>query len=191
MTLAQLVTDLGDLLVASAAAAVVLLWMRAAFDRVTATVFAAAFLGSAALVTLLKLISAEMFSAPHGAGLLELSSGAPSGHAALALAAYGSAAVLFRRVAGGVLSLLGQLVCGLAVAGVAVTRVTLDTHSAADVLAGLAVAAPAVLMVALVTRRRPARPGAAAAARGFAVALAAATLVLLVSGARLPSTVLI
>jgi len=148
MSLAQVVTDLGNPVVASAAALVVLAfgWLR--LNRLVAAVFAVGLVGVVALTAALKQISQATSPPPWLAAPLELSSGAPSGHVVLATVVYGCAAVLFVRTGKGLPALAGGLMSLAAILGVAVTRVTLQTHTLADVAAGFAVALPVVALFA-------------------------------------------
>lgn len=154
MSLARLITDLGDLFPASAVAAVVFGWCWAKLDRLTAMAFAVCFAGTVVVDTVLKLGAGQMFPYPDGIGLFQLSSGAPSGHAALATMVYGAALVLFLASCRGALAVVGAGVSLLALAAVLVTRVTLRTHTIADVAAGVIVAAGFVALFHVVRSRR-------------------------------------
>jgi len=154
MSPARLVTDLGDLFPATAVAAVVFAWCWAKLDRLTAMAFAVCFAGTVVVDTVLKVGAGQMFPYPDGIGLFQLSSGAPSGHAALATMVYGAAFVLFAFTCRGVSAVVGALVAMLALAAVLVTRVTLRAHTIADVAAGVGVAACFVILFDRVRARR-------------------------------------
>lgn len=186
MSPARLITDLGDLFPATAVAAVVFGWCWAKLDRLMAMSFAVCFMGAAIVDTVLKFGAAQMFPYPDGLSLLQLSSGAPSGHAALATMVYGAAIVLFAGTCRGLSAAAGVLVSGLALAAVLVTRVTLHTHTIADVAAGVAVAGLFVLVFDMVRRRRdhPRGDGGPVLLAGMVVVGAFA----LISGVRISST---
>jgi membrane-associated phospholipid phosphatase len=153
---AATVTSLGDLFVAGLMALVVAVWIWRTVDSVTAFVFALCFGGGLGIATVLKLFTRDHFYDPASSGAFDLSSGAPSGHAALAGLLYGSALAAFMIVGRGGARVLGALFCVAAIAAVAITRVTLHTHTIADVLAGLGLAAMVTLLfVAVLQWRRP------------------------------------
>jgi membrane-associated phospholipid phosphatase len=153
---AATVTSLGDLFVAGLVALVVTVWIWRTIDSVTAFGFALCFCGGLGIATVLKLFTRDHFFDPAVSGPFDLSSGAPSGHAVLAGLLYGSALAAFLRVGRGGARVLGALVCIGAITAVAVTRVTLHTHTIADVLAGLGLAAlGTALFASLLQWRRP------------------------------------
>jgi len=185
MSPARLITDLGDLFPATAVAAVVFGWCWAKLDRLTAMTFAVCFAGTVVVDTVLKVAAGQMFPYPDGIDLFQLSSGAPSGHAALATMVYGAAFVLFATTCRGGPAVLGAIGTLLALAAVLVTRVTLRTHTIADVGAGVVVAACFVLLFDRVRARRdhPRGDGAPALLLGMVLVGAFA----LLSGVRISS----
>ena len=139
MGLQLVATDLGDLFPATCVAVTVTGWCWARLGRLTAAVFATCFAGAVGASFILKLVAVALLPPLDEAGRLILSQGAPSGHATCAAVVYGGAMLIFARVFRGVGRALG-LVYGLAViAAVCVTRLSLHTHTVADVAAGLAV----------------------------------------------------
>lgn len=185
MSPARLITDLGDLFPATAVAAVVFAWCWAKLDRLLAMTFAVCFAGTVVVDTVLKIGAGQMFPYPDGIGLFQLSSGAPSGHAALATMVYGAAFVLFVTTCRGLAAAAGVLFSLLALAAVLVTRVTLQTHTIADVAAGVGVAACFVVLFDRVRARRdhPRGDGAPALLLGMVLVGAFA----LLSGVRISS----
>jgi membrane-associated phospholipid phosphatase len=184
MNPAQVVTDLGNLIVAAAGAVVLFsfVWLR--ISRLVALVFGVC-LGGVALATAgLKLASGQLFPSPWLAGALELSAGAPSGHVALATVVYGGAAVVWFQAGKGLSALAGVALAVLAVGGVSITRVTLGAHTVPDVLAGLLIGLPglAVLWRALdaqgAGRRR-------VSARGALIGMILVVALVLASGLRI------
>jgi membrane-associated phospholipid phosphatase len=186
MNPAQVVTDLGNLFVASAGAGVVFLfvWMR--ISRLVGAVFGVCVGGVVLAAAGLKLISHLVSPPPWLAAPFELSSGAPSGHAALATVVYGCAAVVFLKAGRSVVGAFGALLAVSAVAGVSITRVTLGAHTLPDVIAGLLVGLPAVavfargLEVQAGQRRAPVGP--------LLIGLVLVLTLALASGVRLSST---
>jgi membrane-associated phospholipid phosphatase len=165
----DLLSGLGDVAVvapASAALVVGLFWLGARRDAVA---FTAAMLAGMALTLLAKLAFAACGFAPR----FDVES--PSGHAALAMAFYGSLAALLAggRRLGVRLALYGAAVC--ASLAVAFGRVELGVHSVAEVICGLLIgAAAAALFVALrgAPRRLSVTPQMLARASPIAVLLA-------------------
>ncbi len=146
-------THLGDLFVASAVAATIAVWAWLNLSRLVALAFCVCFGATLGVVTLIKLWTSRHLPEPDRVvAWWAPSAGAPSGHAALAAVVYGCAAAIFLKATRGPLAVLGALGSLAAVTLVSVTRVTLRTHSAADVLAGLAVAAGFVWLFVLVLR---------------------------------------
>lgn len=186
MSPARLITDLGDLFPATAVAAVIFAWCWTKLDRLTAMAFAVCFAGTVVVDTVLKLFAGQMFPYPDDASMFQFSSGAPSGHAALATLVYGVAIVLFAWTCRGLAAALGGLVAALALAVVLVTRVTLRTHTIADVVAGVAVAGLFVVLFDRVRARRdhPRGDGAPLLLAGMVFAGAFA----LLSGVRISSS---
>jgi membrane-associated phospholipid phosphatase len=185
MSIERLATDMGDLLCVSATAAVVAFWCWQQLDRLATAAFALAYVTVLLVTTGLKLISANVGQSLHDAALLQLSAGAPSGHVAMAVVVYGSAAYLARRTARGWEAILCQVACGLVVLIVAVTRVTLHAHTVADVVAGAVVGGLVLATpVTLIWSRSRGQPGTA---RWLLAGMAAMGVFMLASGARLPS----
>ncbi|WP_304171048.1 phosphatase PAP2 family protein [Phenylobacterium aquaticum] len=185
MHAARLITDLGDLFPATAVAAVVFAWCWARLDRPTAMTFAICFVGTAVVDTVLKIGAGQVFPYPDELSLFQFSSGAPSGHAALATVVYGAAILLFALTCRGAVAALGVVVTTLALLAVLVTRVTLRTHTIPDVAAGVAVAAGFLFLFDRVRARRghPRGEGAASLLTGMVLAGAFA----LLSGVRISS----
>lgn len=137
---AWIITDLGDLFVASAAGLVLVVWAWFNLGRMVSLAFWTCHAATFGLVTLIKLWTGRHLPQPDQVALWEPSAGAPSGHAAMAAIVYGCCAAVFLKAGRGPIAVLGALLCLAAIAAVCVTRVTLHTHSAADVAAGLAIA---------------------------------------------------
>lgn len=137
---AWIITDLGDLFVASAAGLVLVVWTWFNLGRMVSLAFWTCHAATFGLVTLIKLWTGRNLPQPDQVALWQPSAGAPSGHTAMATIVYGCAAAIFLKAGRGPLAALGAALSFAAIAAVAVTRVTLHTHSAADVAAGLAIA---------------------------------------------------
>ena len=84
MGLQLIATGLGDLFPASCVAVAVTGWCWARLGRLTAAVYATCFAGAVGAAFILKLVSNAIAPPESTAGLLTLSDGAPSGHAACA-----------------------------------------------------------------------------------------------------------
>ena len=179
-------TDLGDFISASAVAVVIMLWCWRYVSRLAAAGFILAYASTVGVVYGLKMVSLEVNHPATELGLFQLSEGAPSGHMALVVFVYGLAALLFHRGEASQVSRAGFYTCLAVIASVGVTRVTLHTHSLADVLAGAVVGAlllaiPAAIVVAHTQRARP-------ITKGLLPVMAIVALLVLWSGLRMPST---
>ncbi len=187
MRLEQLATDLGDQLCVTAMAAVVGFWCLRQIGRLAAMAFVMTYLTALGVVTGLKLLADIFFLPPALSEPMELSSGAPSGHVALSWVVYGSAAYLCGRASRRWDAILGQLACLAVMIGIAVTRVTLHTHTIADVISGAIVGGIVVSVpILLVWSRQPDRRNAASVPWLLA-GMAAAGAFMLASGVRLSS----
>jgi membrane-associated phospholipid phosphatase len=189
MRLDRIATDLGDLFCVTALAGVVGFWCWRQLDRLTAAAFGATYAFALCATTGMKMISARIGLPPSEAAPFQLSSGAPSGHVALSVVVYGSAAYLCGKAARGWEARLVQAACLLVIGAVAVTRVTLHTHTIADVLAGALVGGLLTTLPVVLVWSRPG-PGperTANAARWLMAGMAAAALFMLASGVRMPS----
>jgi membrane-associated phospholipid phosphatase len=132
------VTDLGDAAVTVPLAALLLVQLTLV-DHRAAFGWAAAVAACAAVVVALKLGLMACGGAWHAVAV------SPSGHAALAVAVYGTLAMLVRRFLGGVAGgVAGGALVGLAVL-VAASRVVVGAHGVAEVLIGAMVGAGAAL----------------------------------------------
>ena len=186
MSAARLATDLGDLAVAAPAGLVISLWCARKLDRTLAVSYALAFISAVVLTAALKVLSRD-FSAP-----LELtdpfaiSEGAPSGHAVLATLVYGVAAWLFALRVEGCARWPGVIASVGALAAVLATRVTLHAHTIADVLAGVALATPFLLVATRIAKVRA--PGVRASGWSLLGLIALTCTFALFSGLRLSST---
>jgi membrane-associated phospholipid phosphatase len=134
------ITNLGNLAVVAPVAVLVwvwLLWHRGlgAAIRYQWPVATAFF-----VTVILKLVSREAGGSLVGTPL-ELSHGAPSGHMAMSTVVYGGVAMMLLRRGPEPISLLTILLVAATLVGVAVTRVLLNTHTPADVAAGLLIGA--------------------------------------------------
>jgi membrane-associated phospholipid phosphatase len=185
MSLQNLATDLGDLICVSVMAAVVGFWCWREMDRLAAVAFGLTYVIAVGVTTGLKMISARLDNAgPWDTPLFQFSSGAPSGHVALSVVVYGAAAYLCGRAKGWE-GQLGRVALLLVIIGVAVTRVTLHTHTIADVLAGAVVGGVIVATpMALIWSRSRAVGGSA---RWLIAGMALAGVFMLASGVRLSS----
>lgn len=188
MSLSATVTSLGDLFVAGLVAAAVTVWIWKSVDGLTAVAFAFSFGGGLGISTALKLFTRDHFYEPYVSGPFELSSGAPSGHAALAGLLFGSLLAVFVLVGRGAARLAGAALCLAAIATVAVTRVTLHTHTIADVLAGLGVAIMGGALFASVLFGRRSQPRETWSLLAIVIAV---SLLALASGVRISSTQLL
>lgn len=187
MTSAQvLVSGLGDAFVSSVLALTLAAWLWNRVGALMALVFAVCFCGVGGCAFGLKLIARDLCPPLTDAGAFDFSQGAPSGHAALAGVLFGCAAMVFLRPDPRLKrGRLGAGLCFLALAGVAVTRVTLHTHTIADVAAGLCLAAAGVVLFerALKVQMEGRRiPGG-----GLLLAIVLVAVLALASGVRLSS----
>lgn len=159
----QAITNLGGLASALPVAAALLVWAWASGRRAAALLAAAGLVATIILTAGLKYFARDAFAEPHMSDSLALSAGAPSGHAAIAAYVYGGAFLLFAGCRSGLTKLLGMALALAAIVGVAVTRVTLDTHTIGDVVAGLALAGLLLAPLAWLVREvpSPSRPSAA------------------------------
>lgn len=173
MTLQGVATNLGDLFVASAVAGAIVVWSWLNLNRAIAAAFAVCCASTFGVVTLIKLWTSQNLPEPHDVALWALSAGAPSGHAAVACVVYGCAAALFLKTGRGALSGLGALSCGVAIALVCITRVTLQKHSAGDVVAGVMVAGVFVWLFTRVLAAQETRRAAPVMALGVSMAVMA------------------
>jgi membrane-associated phospholipid phosphatase len=187
MRIEQLATDLGDLLCVTAMAGVVGFWCWQQIDRLASAAFAATYALALCVTTSLKMISASFGPPPYMASAFQLSSGAPSGHVALSVVVYGSAAYLCARTARGWEALLAQGACFAVIVAVAVTRVTLHTHTVADVVAGAVLGVLFTALPILLVWSRPRPHRLEGSARWLIAGMAAAGLFMLASGVRMPS----
>jgi membrane-associated phospholipid phosphatase len=179
-------TDLGNAFVASVVAAVVMAWLWGRLGWLMGLVFAICFGGVWLSVLGLKLISHDLAPPVRNAAVFGLSQGAPSGHIALAATVFGCAAVIFLTLDRKLVGLAGASASLGALLTVAVTRVTLHTHTVGDVLAGLALAGIGVWIFERALRVRGVRRPVAVG--GLLLAMTAAAMLALVSGVRVSST---
>lgn len=186
----RVLTDLGDFLCASAVVGIALIWCALRIHRRVALRIGLAWSLVTFAVSGLKLVSQRLGAPLETADLLVLSEGAPSGHAAMAVLAYGTVALVMFGAGRPPWPVLGAVVCSAVIALVAVTRVTLQTHSAADVIAGLAIGAGSLIPLFATLRQRAWRASAAPLWELAALTTLAAG-AMLASGLRLPSTLLI
>lgn len=181
------ITNLGDLASALPVAAVLLLWAWMTGRRAAATLVAVGIVATVILTAGLKLIARDTFPEPSLSQSLALSAGAPSGHAAVAAYVYGAAFLLFAGCRDTVLKYLAMALSLAAIVGVSVTRVTLETHTTGDVLAGLLLAGLLLAPLAWLGRHAPpdTRPPVAG---GLLLAILAVVAVAEASGIRITST---
>ena len=186
MELESAVTSLGALFPAACVAASAALWCWFSLNRLVATCLLVCFGGAVGASIGLKLIAGATAPPLSGAGLFQFTQGAPSGHAVAATMAFGCAAVLFARLWRTTWSGVGLAGCALAILAVCVTRVTLHTHSIADVAAGLLVGLGFLWLFdrAVQVQHRPPTGSAA----GLLGVVAGAALLALASGLRISST---
>ena len=140
MGLQEHLTDFGNALVAIAAAMVMLAWLWGRLGWVSALAFLICLLGVLGSVVGLKLIAYDLLPPVNQTSILALSEGAPSGHTAFATIVYGSLAAILAVADGRRRAWAAAAICLSVILAVAVTRVTLDRHTAGDVVAGLLVA---------------------------------------------------
>ena len=130
----------------------------------------------------LKFIAYSLLPPVTETSIFGLSQGAPSGHTAFATIVYGGLAAILAVVDRRPRAWAAAVLCLAVITTVAVTRVTLDHHTAGDVIAGLAVAGIGVGVFAralsVQVRDRP------AGAMALFVGVSLLTVLLLVSGLR-------
>lgn len=180
------ITNLGGLASALAVAAFVILWALAKGQRVSAFLIAGGVIATVVLTAGLKMIAQEAFAEPHLSDAFSLSAGAPSGHAAIAAFVYGGAFLLFTTTRHDFWKLAGLAFSLAAVVGVAVTRVTLDTHTIGDVIAGVGLAALVLAPLAWFLKRASRISAASAGPLLLGMIIVAAVAEL--SGVRITST---
>jgi membrane-associated phospholipid phosphatase len=181
-------TDLGDLFTAAAVAAGVFVWCWTQLSRQLALAFLVCFTGAVIAAIGLKLAAVGLAAPPvEGAAWWVLSQGAPSGHACGATVVYGCAATLFAAAWRSRPALLGLAYCLTVIILVCVTRLTLHTHTLADVAAGVALGAAFAALFAAVARARL-RPPVTASPTGLLAAMIVTALLALASGVRISST---
>jgi membrane-associated phospholipid phosphatase len=185
MRLEQLATDLGDLLCVSVMAGVLGFWCWRHVDRLSAVAFGLTYAAAVILTTGMKMISAQVSASPYDTPPFELSSGAPSGHVALSIVVYGAAAYLCGRAKGWE-GVFGRAALLLVILAVSITRVTLHTHTIADVIAGAVVGGLIVAAPIALVWSRPRAPSPASA-RWLMIGMAGAAIFMLASGVRLSS----
>lgn len=185
MSVWSFVSDFGNFFVGGVTAGVVFAWMWSQLGRTLAVVFAVCFACGSAAVLGLKLVADAVAPPLHQASMLQFSTGAPSGHAAVATIVYGSIAATILSVDRRPAALLGVLACILMIGVVCVTRVTLNKHTIADVLAGFLLAGLDVAAFALALKRRPV--GRPIPTTGLLLMATAAAALALASGVRLNS----
>lgn len=186
MSFAELATDQGDLLCATAVAGTVAVWAWLYLSRLAAWAFVLAYLTTIVTTTGLKLVALEVLPPLAGAAPMTLSQGAPSGHMALATVVYGTAALFCGKAGRDWRAVLGQILCVAVIACVGFTRVELRNHTIADVLAGLAMGGLALSFPAMVVRARPVE-GKMLLGRLIAT-MALVNAMFLLSGIRMPSS---
>ena len=187
MGLQLIATGLGDLFPATCVAVAVTGWGWARLGRQIAAVFATCYVGAVGASFILKLVSNAIAPPQDTAGFFTLSNGAPSGHATCAAMAYGGAMLLLLRACKGWAAGLGFLYGAAVIAVVSVTRLSLHTHTLADVAAGLMVGFcfAALFDKALRVQRPTAPPSGAVELRAVMVAVAGLALA---TGVRISST---
>jgi membrane-associated phospholipid phosphatase len=134
------ITNLGDLASALPLALLLIVWCIAGRNLLMAGAVGGATLLTVVATAGLKAVSIAVNPPLDVSQEFVLSTGAPSGHAAIVGAVYAAAAVVLLRCSPSVARTLGVAWCLFAVAGVAITRVTLLTHTIADVFTGLLLA---------------------------------------------------
>ncbi len=182
MGLQEHLTDFGNALVASAAAVVMLAWLWSRLSWVSALAFLICLLGVLGSVVCLKLIAYDILPPVDQTSILALSEGAPSGHTAFATIVYGSLAAILAVADRRRRAWAAAIVCLGVILAVAVTRVTLDRHTAGDVVAGFLVAGigAGVFARALASQVKDRSRGAV----GLFAAVAVVTIGLLITGFR-------
>jgi membrane-associated phospholipid phosphatase len=147
------VTELGNIVVAGAAAVGASVWLMLRGERVALLRFVLAVSGTFVVTTLLKLVA----QATHGAfagHFYAFSRGAPSGHAAMSMVIYGGVAMLAAQSGRVVVRLIALTLASAVIAGVSITRVLLHAHLPADVALGLLIGGAAACLVAASPLRR-------------------------------------
>jgi len=145
-------TNFGNISVAGPIAMLVVLWLWWGGARRLAVAVGSSTFCALALAAVLKRISlatgGELAGTP-----FYLTKGAPSGHATTSMIIYGATAVLFAVGTRGLLRVVTVTASALVIIAVSITRVTLQTHSPADVVSGLLLGGLFAVPVALVARR--------------------------------------
>jgi membrane-associated phospholipid phosphatase len=185
MSLQYAATSFGDLFPAACVASAVTAWSWRTLGRTVALIYAAAFVGTVAVTTALKFVTGAFAPTIDDAALFTLTTGAPSGHAACATFVYGAGVLLFYKLGRRWPSLLGAAACLTVIAVVYVTRVTLYTHTVADVAAGALVGAGFTAAFGQALRRSPAIAHSSALVLGGVMSVSA--FVGLASGVRIAS----
>jgi len=148
---ATFITDIGDSAVMTGVALAGSLYLYFCGCRTSATALMASLLLSAFMIGLFKLLFLGCgWLLPHHYDIRS-----PSGHAALSVSVMGTCALLISGRLQNIWRFLPPLVAALLVIAIAVTRVTLDAHTVAEVVAGLASGAFALLPVYIFLRRCP------------------------------------
>ena len=178
----ETLSDFGNALVAAAAALAILAWLWGRLGWVSALVFLVCFLGVAGSVVGLKALAMDLRPPVNETATFSLTQGAPSGHVALATIVYGSLAAILAIVDRRPRAWAAAGICIAVIAAVAITRVTLNRHTAGDVIAGFAIGGLGVGVFARAMAVQMRNRSAAAMLLAFTVA--ALTGLLLVSGLR-------
>jgi len=147
------ITDLGNPMIVGTAALVTIVWLWASSQRDMAQVFAAAAISTVIATTTLKMVSIALGGELRDT-MFYMSTGAPSGHAALSTSIYGGIAMLFAVGSRGVLRIGALVLLLAAIIGVSLTRVTLGSHTPADVVAGILVGGSFAMLIGFVAVRR-------------------------------------
>ncbi|MBV9736002.1 MAG: phosphatase PAP2 family protein [Acidisphaera sp.] len=176
-------TDFGNVAVAGPMAAVMAAWLWFTGQRVLAGILALNMGCAVAATVVLKEVSRTLGGEFYGTPL-QLSTGAPSGHAVMSMVTYGALGVLFAVGSRGSLRVLAVALAGLLIVGVAVTRVTLHAHTPADVATGLILGGAFTALTAVAARHTR---GAWPAMTPLLIGVAVVALAMQVSGLRLTS----
>ncbi len=150
--MAYFISAFGNPVVALPAAAVLTLLLFHARHVRVAINYVTAIVGLFISAAILKIISRSLGESFVGTPW-HLSIGAPSGHASLSTIVYGGAAAILLHAAGRLGAAGAFLLFLILLSGIAVTRITLGTHTPMDVVTGIILGMIFVVPVAIAAAR--------------------------------------
>jgi membrane-associated phospholipid phosphatase len=132
------ITEIGNLAVIGPAAVALVVWIAIRVGRPTALRVLCAIAITFTLTAGLKVVSRNVGGVLAGTPLA-LSDGAPSGHMSMATVVLGSVAFILLRLPGRLTGILSLVLVMITLLGVGITRVLVNAHTPADVVAGFAI----------------------------------------------------